>query len=93
MKSTGLSRVSESGTRLSLNGFLVMGREQAASGYRGVSGHGKTRAIAAPGCGEQRRTRSLRQLVSRPMPLSKGSINPQGRMCCIKSCLRVACNR
>jgi len=57
---------------------LVLGREQAAPGYRGVSGHGKTCANAASSCGEQRRIRSLRRLVSRPMPVSIGSIEPRG---------------
>src|SRR5205085_10587591 len=63
---------------------LVLGGEQAAPRYRGVSGHGKSRVAAASGCGEQR-SRPLCQLVSRRMPLSKGSIEPLAVACATRT--------
>ena len=57
---------------------LVLGGEQAAPRYRDGSGDGKSRVTAASSCREQRRTRPLCQLVSRPMPVSKGNIEPNG---------------
>ena len=53
---------------------LMLGGEQAAPRYRDGSGHGKSRVTAASSCREQRRDRPLCQLVSRQMPVGKGSV-------------------
>jgi len=53
---------------------LVLGGEQAAPRYRDGSGHGKSRVTAESSCRDQRGNRPLCQLVSRQVPVSKGSV-------------------